>query len=160
MAALLSGLVGPLVQSGMGINTAVNQGAEDRTFRNGWTQQELGVVTAANPGKNVMIVYPDHDASQLVNSTNSTLECQCPNSGIVMTYQCYVFDSGPFTLKGDGSVSIIVFDEFADLRQGLSELGFRWKLCEGQEQGELLDGGLKIGLKRCRLHSASRADVH
>lgn len=104
MASLVGGLVSGLFQGGMGINTAADQGAEDRTFRNGWTQQQLGVVTAANPGKNVMIVYPDHDASQLVNSTTSILECKCPNSGITLTYQCYVFDSGPFTLKGDGSV--------------------------------------------------------
>ena len=99
-SALVSGAVGGLFQLG---NT-VNQGAEDRNFRNGWTQQQLGTVSAdpANAGKNIMIVYVDHDASQLVNSKFSQLECQCPNSGIKLSYDCYVFDSGPFTLKGDG----------------------------------------------------------
>jgi hypothetical protein len=106
MAAIFGGLVSGLFQGGMGINTANNQGAEDRNFRNGWTQQQLGVVTAAHAGKNVMIVYSDHDASQLANCTTSVLECKCPNSGITMTYQCYVFDLGPFTLKGDGSACI------------------------------------------------------
>jgi len=100
--AFLGGLVSGLVKGGLSIGTAANQGSEDRDFRNGWTQQQLGVVTAANPHKNVMIVYPAHDASKLVNCATSILECKCPNSGITMTYQCYVFDSGPFTLKGDG----------------------------------------------------------
>ena len=104
MASLVGGLVSGLFKGGLSIGTAANQGAEDRNFRNGWTQQQLGVVTAANSGKNVMIVYPDHDASKLVNSTTSVLECKCPNSGVTLSYQCYVFDSGPFTLKGDGSV--------------------------------------------------------
>ncbi|RMZ86608.1 hypothetical protein DV736_g6166, partial [Chaetothyriales sp. CBS 134916] len=102
MAALLSGLVGPLFNVSTGINSQVNQGKEDQNFRSGWTQQQLGVVTAANPQKNVMIVYPDHDASQLVNSQLSQLECVCPNSKITLSYDCYVFDSGPFVLKGDG----------------------------------------------------------
>jgi hypothetical protein len=106
MAALIGPLVSGLFQGGMSINSANNQGSEDRNFRNGWTQQQLGVVTAANPGKNVMIVYPNHDASQLANCTNSILECKCPNSGITLTYQCYVFYSGPFALKGDGSACI------------------------------------------------------
>jgi hypothetical protein len=100
--AFLGALVGPLVSLGTGINSQVNQGKEDQNFRNGWTQQQLGVVTAANPGKNVMIVYPKHDASQLVNSQLSQLECVCPNSGTTLSYDCYVFDSGPFTLQGDG----------------------------------------------------------
>jgi hypothetical protein len=128
MASLVGGLVSGLFQGGMGINTAANQGAEDRNFRNGWTQQQLGVVTAANSGKNVMIVYPDHDASQLVNSTTSVLECKCPNSGVTLTYQCYVFDSGPFTLKGDGSVcNSSGLEHVADQVQWLPQLGFRWK---------------------------------
>jgi hypothetical protein len=100
--AFLGALVGPLVSLGTGINSQVNQGKEDQNFRNGWTQQQLGVVTAANPGKNVMIVYSNHDASQLVNSQLSQLECVCPNSGTTLSYDCYVFDSGLFILQGDG----------------------------------------------------------
>lgn len=100
--AFLAGLVGPLVSAGTGINSSVNQGKEDQNFRNGWTQQQLGVITAANSGKNVMIVYPKHDASGLVNSQLSQLECVCPNSQTTLSYDCYVFDSGPFELQGDG----------------------------------------------------------
>src|SRR5579859_242044 len=104
----MAGLIGSVVQGVAGIGqtiaNAVNGGNADKDFRNGWTQQQLGVVTAANPGKNVMIVYPDHDASGLVNSQMAVLPCQCPNSGTVLSYQCYVFDSGPFILKGDGLI--------------------------------------------------------
>ena len=98
----MSFLVGPLFQVATGINGQVNAGKEDQNFRNGWTQQQLGVVTAANPGKNVMIVYPKHDASKLVNSQQTQIQGQCPNSGTTLSYDCYVFDSGPFILQGDG----------------------------------------------------------
>lgn len=94
----MSFLVGPLIKLGTGINAS----KEDQNFRNGWTQQQLGVVTAANSGKNVMIVYPKHDASGLVNSQQSQLECKCPNSGTTLSYDCYIFDSGLFKLQGDG----------------------------------------------------------
>jgi hypothetical protein len=100
--AFVAGLIGPVFKLGVGIASQVNQGKEDQNFRNGWTQQQLGVVTAAHQGKNVMIVYPKHDASKLVNSQQSQLQCVCPSSGTTLSYDCYVFDSGPFTLQGDG----------------------------------------------------------
>jgi hypothetical protein len=106
MAAAVGPLIGGLVTVGQQIGNAVNDSNADKDYRSGWTQQQLGVITAANPGKSVVIVYTDHDASGLVNSQMTILECQCPNSGTVLSYQCYVFDSGVFVLKGNGSACI------------------------------------------------------
>jgi hypothetical protein len=95
-------LIGPLFSVATGIHSQVVGGKADQDFRNGWTQSQLGIVTAANPGKNCMIVISKHDASKLVNSQQSQLPCQMPNSGTTISYDCYVFDSGPFVLQGDG----------------------------------------------------------
>ena len=101
-AAAASAAIDPLFSIGQHIVSAVSGNKEDQNFRNGWTQQQLGTVTAANSGKNVMIVFPKHDASKLANSQQSQLSCVCPNSGTTLSYDCYVFDSGPFELQGDG----------------------------------------------------------
>jgi hypothetical protein len=103
MASAVESIAQGFLSIGQQIGSAVNESNADKDYRSGWTQQELGVVTAANPGKDVVIVYTDHDASGLVNSQMSVLQCQCPNSGTVLSYYCYIFDSGPFILKGDGS---------------------------------------------------------
>ena len=102
MAALIGPLFGAFTNVATSINGQVNAGKEDQNFRNGWTQQQLGEVSSQNPGKNIMIVYVKHDASKLVNSQLSQLQCVCPNSGTTLSYNCYVFDSGPFELQGDG----------------------------------------------------------
>ncbi|MCJ1328675.1 hypothetical protein MMC10_005352 [Thelotrema lepadinum] len=96
-------LIGPLFGAAFGgITSAVNNNKEDQNFRNGWTQQQLGEVSSKNPGKNIMIVYVKHDASKLVNSQMSQIECDCPASKSKLSYSCYIFDSGPFQLQGDG----------------------------------------------------------
>ena len=101
MAAILGQLI-PLVGAAIPhITSAINGNKEDQNFRNGWTQQQQGEISAQNPGKNIMIVYVKHDASKLVNSQFSQLLCTCP-SGSTLSYNCYVFDSGPFELQGDG----------------------------------------------------------
>jgi len=62
----MSFLIGPLFSIATGIHGQVNAGKEDQNFRNGRTQQQLGVVTAADLGRNLRVVYPKHDASKLV----------------------------------------------------------------------------------------------
>jgi hypothetical protein len=73
----------------------------DKSFRDGWTQQQLGPLQSANPGKNIMIVSVKHDASQLKGSQQSQLDCACP-SGAHVNYTVYVFDEGVFLHQGDG----------------------------------------------------------
>jgi hypothetical protein len=95
-------LIGPLFSVATGIHSQVVGGKADQDYRNGFTQSQLGIVTAANPGKNVMIVISKHDANKLVNVQQSQIPCQLPNGGTVIEYDCYVFDSGLFVLQGDG----------------------------------------------------------
>jgi hypothetical protein len=72
-----------------------------------------------------MIVYPEHNGSKLVTSVTSQLECLCPNSKTTLALQCYVFDSGPFTLQGDGYISLFWFQTVVLTKeQWIPELGF------------------------------------
>ncbi|CAD6593803.1 MAG: hypothetical protein ASARMPRED_007958 [Alectoria sarmentosa] len=96
MSSLVSGAVTGLIT---GISGLVSGNANDQNFRNGWTQQNLGTVTAANPKKNVIIVFPPHDQN-LQGSKYLQLVCKTPTQ--TLSYDCYIFDSGDFTLKGDG----------------------------------------------------------
>ena len=84
------------------ITTIIGNNKGDKEFRNAWTQQALGVVSKANPGKNCVIVYPKHDASKLQGVEQSLLQCENPSTNTNLTYQCYVFDEGEFVLQGDG----------------------------------------------------------
>ena len=95
-------VVSDLIQIGTTISGLFTASAEDQKFRSGWTQQSVGEVSSANPGKNVLIVDSDHDASKLVGSQQKVVACPCPNSGAKLAYALYIFDSGPFDLKGDG----------------------------------------------------------
>ncbi|KIW86698.1 uncharacterized protein Z519_12684 [Cladophialophora bantiana CBS 173.52] len=102
MAQAVADLAEGAVQVGTAIFGAIFNSGADKDFRSSWTQVQVGDLTSKNPGKNVMVVFTKHDASGLVNSTMTIRECTCPNSGSVLTYSCYVFDSGPFVLQGDG----------------------------------------------------------
>ena len=84
------------------ISGTVGNNKADQAYRTGWTQQQLGVVSAANPGKNVVIVDTKHDASGLQGVVQSQLQCQNAASKTDKSYDCYVFDSGLFVLQGDG----------------------------------------------------------
>lgn len=107
MATAVADVLPDLVEAGIAIVGQIfNEGA-DKDFRSSWTQVQVGDLTSKNAKKNVMVVFTDHDASKLVNSKMTIRECTCPNSGSVLTYSCYVFDSGPFVLKGDGWVMFL-----------------------------------------------------
>ena len=97
MAAIASGLVGGIIS---GVAGLVSNNSNDQNFRNGWTQSQLGPLATANPNKNIMIVFPPHDQN-FTRSQYSQLLCKTP-SGQTLSYDCYVFDAGDFTLKGDG----------------------------------------------------------
>ncbi|CAF9904553.1 hypothetical protein IMSHALPRED_000104 [Imshaugia aleurites] len=96
MASLVSGAVSGLVS---GISGLVSGNANDQNYRNGWTQQQIGTLSAANPGKNIIVVFPPHSQS-LQGSQYQQLVCKTPTQ--TLSYDCYIFDSGTFTLKGDG----------------------------------------------------------
>lgn len=96
MGSLIAGAVSGLIT---GVSGLVSGNTNDQNFRNGWTQQNLGTVTAANPKKNVIIVFPPHDQN-LQGSKYQQLVCKTPTQ--TLSYDCYIFDSGDFTLKGDG----------------------------------------------------------
>lgn len=81
--------------------SAAQKSKEDQAYRNGWTQQELSTLGSQNPGKNVMIVYPNHTAN-FQGSQQSTVICTVPSTSDSINYTCYVFDSGDFELQGDG----------------------------------------------------------
>ena len=90
------------MNTGLGIGMdAIGSNNQDKTFRNGWTQQQLGPLGSSNPGKNIMVVCVKHDASQLQGSQHQDLTCTCP-SGSTQHYDVYIFDSGVFQLQGDG----------------------------------------------------------
>ena len=74
MGSLVSGAVTGLIT---GVSGLVTGNANDQNFRNGWTQQTLGTVTAANPKKNVIIVFPPHDQN-LQGSKYQQLVCKTP----------------------------------------------------------------------------------
>ena len=75
---------------------------KDKDVRSGWTRATLGKVCDNFPGKNVIIVWSEHDANGLQGCQQGNLMCLCPNQNKTMSYKCYVFDSGDFHLKGDG----------------------------------------------------------
>lgn len=60
MSSLISGAVSGLIS---GVSGLVSGNANDQNFRNGWTQQQIGTVTAANPKKNVVRVFRVHYSS-------------------------------------------------------------------------------------------------
>ena len=91
------------IQIGTVIAGIFNGDKEDKDYRSGWTQQAVGELSADNPGKNIMVIYTDHDASKLTGCERKVAACQCP-SGASLAYGCYIFDDGPFELKGDGFV--------------------------------------------------------
>lgn len=76
-----------------------NQAEKD--YRNTWVPEAARLVSAEYPGKNVMVVYTDHDASGLAGVEKRALKCDCP-TGTSLAYVVYIFDEGKFTLKGDG----------------------------------------------------------
>ena len=75
----------------------------DKSFRDGWTQQQLGPLQSANPGKNIMIICVKHDASQLKGSQQQQMDCACP-SGAHINYMVYIFDEAVFLHQGDGGL--------------------------------------------------------
>ncbi|KAL9070303.1 MAG: hypothetical protein Q9161_004996 [Pseudevernia consocians] len=77
MSSLISGAVSGLIT---GVSGLVSGNANDQNFRNGWTQQQIGTVTAANPKKNVIIVFPPHDQNLQDLSGHPHPETQKPKS--------------------------------------------------------------------------------
>jgi hypothetical protein len=114
------------IQIGTVIAGIFNGDKEDKDYRSGWTQQAVGELSADNPGKNIMVIYTDHDASKLNGCEKKVAACKCPNSGASLAYGCYIFDDGPFELKGDGYVLFLGASEttFAKHIQWLPELVF------------------------------------
>src|SRR5947207_5899076 len=80
---------------------ALKDNNSDKAFRSGWTQQQLGPLSAANPGKNIMVTCVKHDASQLQGFQHQDRTCDCP-SGNKYHYDVYIFDAGLFVHQGDG----------------------------------------------------------
>jgi len=98
----MAAFVAPLAKIGFQVGKIIigNNNA-DKDFRNGWTQQQLGPLQSANPGKNIMIISVKHDASQLKGSQQQHMDCVCPSGGHV-NYTAYIFDEGVFLHQGDG----------------------------------------------------------
>ncbi|KAK5122221.1 hypothetical protein LTR85_004131 [Meristemomyces frigidus] len=101
MAFLLGPLIGVVPKIATSVVGGIQGNNADKEFRNGWTQQQLSVVSGQNSGKNIMIVYPKHTAN-FQGSQQQQLQCQTPNNKQTISYDCYVFDSGNFELQGDG----------------------------------------------------------
>lgn len=98
----MAAFIFPLAKLGYDLGTeAIADSNSDRSFRNGWTQQQPSPLSSANPGKNIMITCVDHDATQLKGSQHQDLICACP-SGDKQHYDAYIFDEGVFLHKGDG----------------------------------------------------------
>ncbi|OQV05469.1 hypothetical protein CLAIMM_10202 [Cladophialophora immunda] len=102
MAQVVADIAAGIVDVGVALVGAIWDTGADKDYRSSWTQVQIGDMSSSNPGKNVMCVFTKHDASGLINRQMTVRECTCPNSGSVLTYSCYVFDSGPFVLQGDG----------------------------------------------------------
>lgn len=73
----------------------------EKEFRSGWTQEAASQLATDNPGKNIMVVYTEHDASGLVAVEKKALQCEIPG-GAKLAYVVYIFDEGRFVLEGDG----------------------------------------------------------
>ena len=83
------------------ISGLISDSNAEKDFRNKWTPEAAGQLATDNPGKNIMVVYTDHDASGLKGVEKKALQCDCP-TGASLAYVVYIFDEGPFHLKGDG----------------------------------------------------------
>lgn len=94
-------IIGGLVDLGTAIAGAITGSQQEKDYRSSWTQQTASDLQTQNPTKNIMVVDSDHDASGLVGVEKKNIGCTCP-TGATISYTAYVFDSGPFHLKGDG----------------------------------------------------------
>jgi hypothetical protein len=98
----MAAFIAPVAKIGFQIGKIiVGNNNADKAFRDGWTQQQLGPLQSANPGKNIMIISVKHDASQLKGSQQQQMDCACPSGGHV-NYTVYIFDEGVFLHQGDG----------------------------------------------------------
>lgn len=96
------------IQLGFLIAGLIKNTKEEQDYRNQWTP---GVVEALsqkpeNKGKNIMLVYTDHEWEKdtLKGNTSQMIKCTCPTK-TELAYTAYIFDEGIFHLKGDGYVS-------------------------------------------------------
>jgi hypothetical protein len=103
MAGLVLTFVDAAISIGSLIAGAFQNNEAEKQFRNEWTPQAASQLSTDNPGKNIMVVYTDHDASGLVGVEKKALQCDCP-TGASLAYVVYIFDEGTFHLKGDGYV--------------------------------------------------------
>lgn len=107
MAGVVLTFIDAAISIGSIISGLIKDNKAEQEFRNQWTPAAAGQLATDNPGKNIMVVYTDHDASGLVGVEKKALQCDCP-TGASLAYVVYIFDEGPFHLKGDGYVTNVV----------------------------------------------------
>jgi hypothetical protein len=104
------GLVG-IVESG--IEDLINLGkldAEEHAVESAFTQQMVRELRSKYPNKNVLIYHDQKSKFNGVNVAHQHVECSLDFFTTTQGYEVDVFDSGTFTLVGDGGYINWCFD--------------------------------------------------